>query len=155
MSDGSRPVSVGRVGRAHGIDGSFYVEDAQHQLEEGSEVSLAGEARRVERRAGTNERPLVRVSGVADRDAAIAIQGERLVVSQDVAPLEDDEWLAEELVGMSIEGLGQVRRVLDAPSCAVLEVEDGTLVPFVSDAVRSVDAERGAIEVDRSFLGLP
>ena len=42
------------------------------------------------------------------------------------------------------------------PSCDVLEVgEGGVLVPFVSDAIRRVDAEAGVIEVDSEFLGLP
>ena len=42
-------------------------------------------------------------------------------------------------------------RVIDAPSCSVLELEDGVLVPFVSDAIRSVgEAE---ILIDEDFLG--
>jgi 16S rRNA processing protein RimM len=80
LTDDPRPVSVGRVGRAHGYDGSFYVEGAEHPLEEGSRVSIAGREHRVDRRAGTDARPLVRLSGVADREAAISLQGERLLV---------------------------------------------------------------------------
>ena len=36
----------------------------------------------------------------------------------------------------------------------VLELEDGTLVPLVSDAVRSVDFAARRIEIDEDFLGL-
>ena len=154
MTDETRPVSVGRVGRAHGYDGSFYVEDAEHPLAEGDEVSVGGHSRRVERRAGTDERPLVRLSAVEDREAAIALQGERLLVPQVVAPLEEGEWLAEDLVGLRAEGLGEVRRVLDGPSCSVLELTDGTLVPFTADAVRGIDSRRRLIELDLTFLGL-
>ena len=46
--------------------------------------------------------------------------------------LGEGEWLASDIEGCEVVGLGRVARVLDLPSCAVLELEDGTLVPFVS-----------------------
>jgi 16S rRNA processing protein RimM len=154
LTDESRAVSVGRVGRAHGYDGSFYVDGAERSLAKGDRVSVAGSERRVERRAGTDARPLLRLSGVADRAAAIAMHGERLLMPESAVPLEEGEWLAEDLVGLRVDGLGEVRRVIDGPSCSVLELEDGTLVPFVADAVVAIDAPRRLIEVDRVFLGL-
>ena len=154
MTDESRAVIVGRVGRAHGYDGSFYVDGAERRLEKGDHVSVAGRDRRVERRGGTDARPLLRLSGVDDRKAAIAIQGERLLMPETAVPLEEGEWLAEDLLGLRVEGVGAVTRVIDAPSCSVLELDDGTLVPFVADAVISIDASRRLIEVDRAFLGL-
>ena len=54
-------------------------------------------------------------------------------------------------MGREVRGLGRVRRVLDGPSCDLLELEDGMLLPFVSDAIRSVGE---VIEVDTEFLGL-
>jgi ribosomal 30S subunit maturation factor RimM len=45
-------------------------------------------------------------------------------------------------------------RVIDSPSCDLLELEGGQLVPLISDAVRSVDLDARAIEVDRRFLRL-
>ena len=41
--------------------------------------------------------------------------------------------------------------MLEGPSCSVLELSDGTLVPFVRDAVRAVGAEQ--IEINEDFLG--
>jgi 16S rRNA processing protein RimM len=139
-------VSAGAVGRAHGRDGSFYVERPDHELAEGTKVRLAGEERTVERRAGTAERPLVRVSGVGDPRP---LRGEALLVDID---LEHDEWLADDLVGCRVEGLGTVKRVLDGPSCGLLELDDGRLVPFVSDAIESVDVQSGTIRADHEFL---
>ena len=51
---------------------------------------------------------------------------------------------------LAFPGLGRVARVLDAPSCSVLELEDGTLVPFISDADRARRPRRPReIEVER------
>jgi 16S rRNA processing protein RimM len=158
LSDAGRELPAGRVGRAHGLDGSFYVERPSHELPEGTALTVAGRGAIVERRAGTDERPLVRLSGVADREAAEALRGEALLVadrSDHDAVLAAGEWLAADLVGCRIEGIGEVHRVVEGPSCDVLEVgDDGVLVPFVSDAIKRVDTEARVIEVDRGFLDL-
>lgn len=143
-------VSAGRVGRPHGRDGSFWVDGAISELGEGDEVVVAGRRARVERRDGSGDRPLMRLAGVTDRRAAAALRGEPLLVE---AALGEEEWLAGDLVGCAVEGMGQVARVLAGPSCDLLELEDGTLVPLVGDAVSRVDTDAGVIEVDRGFLG--
>jgi 16S rRNA processing protein RimM len=150
LTDAARLVSAGQVGRAHGRDGSFYVEHPDGGLEIGLELTVAGERRTVERCDGTTERPLLRLSGVADRAAAAELRGELLLVADEGG---EREWLAEDLVGLRVENLGTVRRVVDAPSCAVLELEDGTLIPFVEDAIQLVDTDAGIIRADLSFLG--
>lgn len=152
-----RLVSVGRVGRAHGLDGSFYVVGADPDaLKPGVEVRIADAVRRVERRAGTNQRPIVRLSGVGSREQARSLQGQHLLVEQELAA---DEWLAGELEGLSVvtdrgRPLGRVARVLEAPSVSLLELDQGTLVPLVRDALIAVDLESGRITVSAAFLGL-
>ena len=42
--------------------------------------------------------------------------------------------------------------MIDAPSCSVLELDDGTLIPFISDAVRSIDLEAGEIHINEGFV---
>lgn len=154
MPSEGRLVTAGRAGRPHGLDGSFTVIEPDHPLSTGTVVLVAGVARRVERRAGTDLRPLVRLEGISSREAARAIGGELLLLAEEASPLGEDEFLASELVGCEVAGLGAVRRVLAGPSCDVLELDDGTLVPLVSDAVRGVDPRARRIEVHRSFLGL-
>ena len=111
-------------------------------------LTVDGRERRVERRAGTNERPLIRLTGIEDprplRGTPLLVDGE----------LSEDEWLAADLVGCEVPGHGRVARVLDGPSCSVLELDDGTLVPLIADAVSSVDAAGRRIEIDERFLGL-
>ncbi len=149
MTAAARLVTAGVVGRPHGLDGTFHVEHPDHVLETGTVVHVAGREHRVERRAGTDRKPLVRLDGVAVKEEAAALRGELLLVE---ATLAEGEWLAEDLVGCAVEGLGQVKRVIDAPSCDLLELEGGELVPLIADAVLSVDLDRREIEIDRDFL---
>jgi 16S rRNA processing protein RimM len=140
-------VTAGRVGKPHGLDGSFYVEGPRHPLPEGQAVVLGSEPRTVERRAGTDDRPLIRLAGIDD---ARPLRGELLLVEDELA---EGEWLAGDLVGLAVPGMGAVARLIDAPSCTVLELEDGTLVPLVSDAIERIDLDAGEIHVNRDFLG--
>jgi 16S rRNA processing protein RimM len=151
------------VGRAHGLDGSFYVTGARPRLlAEGSEVTVAGDVRRILRRAGVEQRPIVRLDGIGDRTAAEALRGQPLTVAPAQAPaLGEGEWWAHELEGCTVRDgerlLGTVSGLLELPSCEVLQVrcEDGRelLVPMVRDAVRQVDVAAGRIEVSLDFLG--
>ncbi len=140
-------MTAGRVGKPHGLDGSFYVEAPRHALPEGAELIIAGRTRRIVRRAGTDERPLIRLEDVDDPGP---LRGELLLVEDELA---DDEWLASDLVGCRVPERGTVTRVIDGPSCSVLELEDGALIPFVSDAIERVDLDAGEIHVKAGFLG--
>lgn len=139
-------VTAGRVGKPHGLDGSFYVDAPRHALPEGTSVLVADERREITRRAGTDERPLVRLAGIEDPRP---LRGELMLVEDELA---DDEWLASQLIGLSVPGIGTVSQVIDAPSCSVLELDDGTLIPFISDAIERVDIEAGEIRINEGFV---
>lgn len=147
-------MAAGRVGRPHGLDGSFHVREATDTFAEGTLVTVGGTERRVERSAGTAAAPVVRLEGIADRETAAALTGELLEVAAQAAPLGEDEWLTRDLIGCEVAGAGTVQRVVAGPSCDVLELDDGTLVPLVGDAIKSIDVEARRIEIDRHFLGL-
>lgn len=163
MADAAGWLHAGRVGAPHGLDGSFRVAEASPRLlEQGGIVRIGGVERRIERRAGFDARVILRLEGFSDRDTAQSVRGEELFVPRSVAPsLEEDEWWAEDLEGLSVRDgdsiVGVVKRLLALPSCDVLEVvraEGGPdlLVPLVGDAVRIVDLEDGYIDVDMEFL---
>jgi 16S rRNA processing protein RimM len=165
-------LQAGRVGRAHGLDGSFYVTSPRPQLLVlGTSVTVAGRRAEIVRRAGTDGRPIVRLEGIEDRAAADALRGMALTVKEREAPaLAEGEWWAHELEGCAVvDGerlIGTVIRMIELPSCEALEVHremtgsqpTGShppvlLVPMVKDAIRRMAVEEGRIEVDMGFLG--
>ncbi|HKP19936.1 MAG TPA: hypothetical protein VJT68_00350 [Thermoleophilaceae bacterium] len=139
-------MTAGRVGKPHGLDGSFYVDTPRHELPEGTALTVGESVHRIARRAGTDERPLIRLEGVEDPRA---LRGELLLVEDELA---EGEWLASQLIGLSIPGAGTVSQVIDAPSCSLLELTDGRLVPFIADAIRSIDLEASEIRVNPEYL---
>jgi 16S rRNA processing protein RimM len=164
LTDLERSVRAGTVGRPHGLDGSFHVADAVPELlEVGAEVYVAGVKQRITRRAGFDARPIVRFEGCDDRAGAQALGGQEIRLPRDGAPaLGEDEWWAADLEGCFVRDgtveVGVVTRLMQLPSCEVLEVaraggRDALLVPLVRDAVRAVDVQHRAIEVDLRFLG--
>lgn len=160
---GGRWLRAGRVGRPHGLDGSFHVTQATPQLLDlGASVKIGTESRLITRRVGDDRRPIIALEGCHDRDAAQALVGEELLVARDEAPeLGADEWWADELEGCKVRDgereVGTVKRLMALPSVDILEVElrsggENLLIPLVTDAVRSVDVEGREIQVDLQFL---
>jgi 16S rRNA processing protein RimM len=160
---GSAQISAGRVGRPHGLDGGFYVTGARSRLLAVGVSVLVGDRRlTIERRGGTDERPILRLAGIEDRDAVTALRGLEIEVSVEQAPtLGRGEWWAHQLEGCLVADgeheIGTVARLIELPSCEALEVRreqgEALLVPMVKDAIRSVDVETKRIEVDLAFLG--
>ena len=140
-------VTAGRVGKPHGLDGSFYVEAARHALPEGATVTVGSRAYSLDRRAGTDERPLIRLEGVSTPARCAASCSSWRTSSPRASGSPPTLPAARSRVSEP------VTQVIDAPSCSVLELEDGTLIPFVSDAVERVDLEAREIRVRRDFLG--
>ncbi len=156
-------LEAGRVGRPHGLDGSFYVTGPRPRLlAVGTRIILAGRALEIVRRAGVEQRPIVRLDGIGERSAVESLRGLPLSVPLSEAPaLQAGEWWGHELEGCAVldgaQPVGTVSALLELPSCEVLQVRraDGSelLVPMVKDAVRKVDAPARRIDIDLDFLG--
>jgi 16S rRNA processing protein RimM len=154
---------AGRVGRPHGLDGSFHVTRPNVQLLASAETVLVDDREHdVTRRAGTERRLILRLEDHEDREAAESLRGKDLLVARAEAPeLGPEEWWAEDLAGCVVRDgdreVGTVTRMVELPSCEVLEVKRSSggdlLVPLVTDAVREVDLDRRTIDIDLEFLG--
>jgi 16S rRNA processing protein RimM len=147
-------VPVGRVGRPHGIDGSFFVEgpsDREGAFAVGATLRVNGEpAKVIGSKRGSGGRPVIRLDRRVDRGATLAVPRESL------PELEEDEYYSFQLVGLAVEEeggrfLGHVRDVLDYPANDVLELDSGVSLPLVEACVRKVDLEGGRIVVSVGF----
>lgn len=146
---------VGRVGRPHGIDGSFVVEQGsedERRFAVGAVVLVDGQPAKVvsSKRAGGGRRA-IRLDREASRGATLAVRRDELPEP------DEDAFYVFQLVGLIVEGsdgrvLGTVNDVLPGAANDSLELEGGTLLPLVEDCVREVDVAAGRIVVDARFL---
>jgi 16S rRNA processing protein RimM len=152
----SERVVVGRVGRSHGLDGSFVVEDASEDerwfavgarvLADGAEVEVVAA-----KRAGG--RPVVKLDRSVRRGTALEVERAAL------PPPEPDEYYVFQLVGLDVlqedgRALGKVTTVSPGVANDVLELDSGVALPMVEDCVRDIDLEAGHILVAPGFSDL-
>lgn len=153
----TRWVSVGRVGRPHGLDGSFMVEAASDEPDRfvvGARVYVGNEPATVVAFKRSGGRPVVLLDRKVER-------GETLQVLADELPaLPDGEYYAFELVGLAVEdergqGLGRVADVAPGVANDVLQLDTGTALPLVEDCVKAVDVAAGRIVIAAGFVEIP
>lgn len=160
-------VTVGVIGRPHGIRGEVVVDlrtdEPERRLAIGSVLTaepagggapgrLTVTARRVH-----NGRQLVTFAELVDRTAVEQARGTRLTaeVSADESPEEEGEFYDRQLVGLRVldhdgTDVGAVAAVLHLPAQDVLEISTdlGTrLVPFVTALVPVVDLDGGLVRL--------
>ena len=147
-------VAIGRVGRSHGLDGSFFVEgpsDRPDAFARGAIVYVDGVAAKiVASKRGSQNRPVIRLERRVERGAELAVPRASL------PPLGEDEYYAFQLVGLAVEEeggrvLGRVQEVLDYPANDVLELDSGVSLPLVEACVRKVDVDGGRIVIAPGF----
>ncbi len=148
-------VQIGRVGRPHGIDGAFFVEqpsDDDRWWKTGARFLVAGEPVEVVAHRRSSGRPVVKLDRHVERGSVLEVEREQL------PPTEDDEWYAFELVGLEVveesgRVLGTVKAVTPGVANDVLDLGGDLLLPMVEDCVRRVDLAAGRIEVAKGFAG--
>jgi len=147
-------VLVGRVGRPHGIDGAFVVDqgsDDPRRFEIGASLHVNGEPAAVvlSRRVGKGRRA-IKLDRKVERGAELTVpRGE-------LPPTDPGSFYVADLVGLEVveDGervLGVVRDIHPGPANDALELDTGLLLPLVEDCVVAVDVSAGRIVVARGF----
>lgn len=167
-TDGSQEkVLIGKVGSPVGIKGEFrvnlYSQDSGNLKEgkvlllerEGKSVSAAIEAVRYQK-----DKPVVRLEGIEDRNAAEDIRGmEICIMAADLEELPEGEHYVRDLIGCRVVDIAQggaeigvLADVIQNTAQSILDVRtpDGksVLIPAVDAFLRSIDEEAGLIEVE-------
>ena len=103
---------------------------------------------------------VAQLAGVESREAAAALKGLEIGVPREHLPgVAANEFYWADLVGLKVVNmeqheLGRVARIVQTGANDVLVVADGnedrreTLIPFIADAIRTVDVAAGLIVVD-------
>jgi 16S rRNA processing protein RimM len=148
-------VTVGRVGKPHGLEGAFVVESGSEDPERfavGATLVIEGSPARIVEYKRAGGRPVIRL----DREVA---RGAELQVERAGLPEpEDDSYYVFQLVGLAVEeeggrALGRVVEVAPGPANDVLELDGGLALPLVDACVQEVDLTAGRIVVRRGFAG--
>jgi 16S rRNA processing protein RimM len=161
-------LTVGRVVKAHSVTGELVVEirtdDPELRFAPGTILRAKASDQRernyvVEAVRPHGSRLLLRVEGVADRDAADALRGSVFVIdSEDLPPIDEpDTYYDHQLEGLRMRttdgrDIGTVAEVLHTAAGELLAVDRAEagelLVPFVSAIVTSVSLDSGIVEID-------
>ena len=159
---------VGRVAKAHGVTGELVVEvrtdDPELRFAPGAILRTKASDDREHNYVVATVRPhgnrlLLRLEGVADRDAAAALRGSLFVIdSGDLPPIDEpDTYYDHQLEGLLVRttagrDIGTVTEVLHSAAGELLAVDRADagelLVPFVTAIVTSVSLDAGIIEID-------
>lgn len=164
-------VTVGRIGRAHGIKGEVGIEvrtdEPDRRFADGATVVTDAKVSRTLTIASSrwhSGKLLVKFADVPDRTAAeqlrnLVIQSE---IDADERPEDPEEYYDRELIGLAVrttEGadVGEVTDVVHLPSQDLLEIRrtagNLVLVPMVEELVPEIDIDKRYVVVaDRPGL---
>ena len=146
-------IRVGRVGKPHGLEGAFFVEEGSDDPErfaKGVTLLVDGQRARVVESKRAGGRPVIRLDREVARGASIEVERDQLP-----EPAEG-EYYAFQLVGLDVEEeggetLGRVTEITSGPANDVLELDTGLALPLVDACVRKVDLSGGRILVQPGF----
>ena len=162
-------MTVGRVGKPHGIDGSFFVDGGSASAErfaQGATLLVDGavaeivlskhlrilaDAGIVTSKRAAGGRFVIKLDRDASRGATLAVRREELP-----EPGEDTYYVFQ-LVGLAVEEdggrpLGVVAEVENLPANDVLVLDSGHLLPLVDACVLDVDLAAGRVLIARGFV---
>ena len=146
-------IRVGKVGKPHGLDGAFVVEEASDdpaRFAEGATLLVDGQPARVVESKRAGGRPVIRLDRDVPRGVVIEVERDQLPETG------EGEYYAFQLVGLEVEDttgerLGRVAEVSSGPANDVLELDTGLALPLVDACVREVDLDAGRIVVRTGF----
>lgn len=156
------PVLVAKIIKPHGIRGEVVLEswtDVEGRLENRPAFLLIEQGKvlreiQVESRRFIMGRPVFKFAGVSDRTQAESLRNMQLgIPEEELGDLPPNQYFIFQLVGMSVvlkdgQEVGKVSDVLPTEGGDLLELDNGSLVPFVDEICLDVDLEGKRIVID-------
>jgi 16S rRNA processing protein RimM len=154
VRDEAELVTVGRVGRPHGLDGSFVVERASENEQifaPGSTLYAGGMPATVAARKRSGGRLVIKLDPPAERGTELALPRSTLPEPG------TDSYYVFQLRGLEVveEGgrrLGAVQEVSPGVANDVLELDSGVSLPMHEECIRRIDLAEGTIVVASGFV---
>jgi 16S rRNA processing protein RimM len=146
-------IPIGKVGRPHGVDGAFFVEQPSEDRRwwtTGATFLADGAPVHVVAHRTSSGRPVIKLEPAVERGTILEVE------RGDLPPTDDDEYYAFELVGLQVveetgRALGTVEAVTPGVANDVLELDSGVLLPMVEVCIRAIDTVNRKIEVAEGF----
>jgi 16S rRNA processing protein RimM len=152
-------IEIGGVARAHGIRGEVVIvthDPDSETLGELDHVVIGGVIRKIVQARSTQRGWLVQLDGIATRNDAETLRGQRVEVERAAIDLGDDEMLLADLVGCAVRradgsAWGHVVAVQAGAMQDLLVIHDGDierLLPLVDVFVTAIDLDARTVTVD-------
>lgn len=151
---------MGRVAGSYGVRGWLKVAPGRggaQALATADEWWIGADAYRVEEAKIHGATVAAKLSGLENREQALALKGSAVSVRREALPEPDEgHYYLADLIGLEVlneqdEALGVVKRMFSNGAQDVMELADDgktRLIPFVAAIVKSVDLSERKIRVD-------
>lgn len=152
---------VGRIGRAHGVQGEATIElrtdDPEIRFAVGQTVTLAdGRSLKISGNRWHNQILLLSFSGINDRNQIGELRDQLLYAEVDTNSTEPGEYHFQQLIGSQVvlpdgSNLGLVTEILQLPGQDLLSVESQkgeVLIPMVKQIIISIDVDKRIIKIN-------
>jgi len=153
-------ITIGRIVALWGVKGKVKVQietDFPQRFSPGEHVFVDGKPLTIADVSWHRNRLIVKFSTIDSAQDAQQLRGKSIDIRQSqVQPLAKDHYYYYQLIGLEVrtasgEHLGNVKEILSGQSNDTYVVQ-GTkgeiLIPAIEDVVKSVDLERGLIEIE-------
>jgi len=153
-------ITIGRIVAPWGSKGNVKVQvetDFPRRFSPGEQVFIDGQPVTIVDVSWHRDRPILKLSTLDRAEDAQQLRGKSIEIPQSqVQPLPEDHYYHFQLIGLEVrttrgEHLGEVREIITGKSndtYVVQGTEGEILIPAIKDVVKSVDLERGFIEIE-------
>ena len=160
--DAAAPVLVAKIIKPHGIRGEVVLEswtDVEGRLEDRPAFLLIDRGKvireiTVESRRFIMGRPVFKFAGVSSRTEAELLRNMELgIPEEELGDLPPNQYFIFHLIGMNVvlkdgKEAGKVQDVISTDGGDLLELDNGSLVPFIDEICLDVDLESKRIVID-------